>query len=630
LTLDDVQRGIVSEDARGEEDWLEDLDGRFNAKLREVQTISRPSSDGKTTTTFKLARVESAYDPEVVQKLSPGQLLAIPNVQNLGTKMMFSVFEIADIIPMHYSMLTLSTSQPGALRGEFMGLIDKEWKQNSKSTWIELVASPTGYMVDFSNHEIKYERKYSPLLVGSEVMLLNKEAVRRFACFVPPKGATPSNLEAYSIGSLLGVIDDVVPFTINFTQLINFHVGVFCHTGGGKSYLTSMIVRKALHAISDLKVVVFDVSSEYGIHLLDQLTELESRIVFSKRGLRKKETKEDAARALRNNAMDFYKRHVKPDALEGKENELIALVTQLFRDDKCKPMYVKPHYMETIAHYRTYEGLLDSFANTVSDKFNANQQASIYANDRITTFLRDSGESEEDVVDREVLPILDEILEYFSKAGVKQNSTVFGLVKGLQERLNQDISEPEELGYSLETLVKELLDDSSNSPRLFIIDEEIEASRDIATRIVDDVFKQRRTSFNLHPRIMFVFDEAQEFAPAKEDARGDTLDCSRAVERLLRHGRKYHLHGWISTQRLAHLNTSALHQIHSYFVGTLPRPYDRQLVGDTFAIDDALLERTLNFAPGDWLLASYRATNTQNVPVFFHAINNEECILPKS
>jgi uncharacterized protein len=625
LTLDNIQETSFPDKSFA--DWLEDLDGKFKAKLREVQTISRPSSDGKTTTTFKLARVECIYNSLAVQKLSPGQLLAIPNVQNLGAETIFSVFEIADIIPMHYSMLTLSTSQPGALRGEFMGLIDKEWKQDSKSTWIEIVASPTGYIVDFSGNDIKYERRYSPLLVGSQVKLLNKEAVRRFVCYVPGEGTTPSNLDAYSIGDLLGVIDHRVPFTINFTQLINFHVGVFCHTGGGKSYLTSMVVRKALQAISDLKVIIFDVSSEYGIHLLDQLVAQESRIVFSKRGLRKKETKEDAARSLRNNALDFDKRHVKPDALESKETELVALIEQLFRDDKCKPMYVKPHYMETIAHYRTYEGLLDSFANTVSDKFNANQQASIYANDRITTYLKDSGKSEEDLVDKEVLPILDEILDYFSKAGVRQNATVFGLVKGLQERLNQDVAEPEELGYSLETLVKELLDDSQSSPRLFVIDEEIETARDIASRVIDDVFRQRRTSFNLHPRILFVFDEAQEFAPAKEDARGDTLESSRSVERLLRHGRKYHLHGWISTQRLAHLNTSALHQIHSYFVGTLPRPYDRQLVGDTFAIDDALLERSLNFAPGDWLLASYRATNTQNVPVFFHAINNEECIL---
>ena len=159
------------------------------------------------------------------------------------------------------------TSQPGALRGEFMGLIEKEWAHGSKSTWADLIASPTGYNVDFSDG-IKYERKYSPLLVGSKVKLLNKEAVREFVCYIPRAGASE---DTYRIGDLLGVIDEKVPFTIDFTQLVNYHVGVFCHTGGGKSYLTSMILRKALAAIDDLKVVVVDVSSEYGIHLLDQL-----------------------------------------------------------------------------------------------------------------------------------------------------------------------------------------------------------------------------------------------------------------------------------------------------------------------------------------------------------------------
>lgn len=166
-------------------EWLSDLEGKFKAKLREVSTQSRQSTDGKTMTTFKLGKVEAAYDPEVVQKLAPGQLLAIPNVKTLKQNTSYSVFEIADIIPMHYSMLSLSTSQPGALRGEFMGLIEKEWSQNSKSTWVEIVASPTGYIGDFSPIEIKYERRYSPLLVGSAVKLLNKEAVRRFVCYVP-------------------------------------------------------------------------------------------------------------------------------------------------------------------------------------------------------------------------------------------------------------------------------------------------------------------------------------------------------------------------------------------------------------------------------------------------------------
>lgn len=34
-----------------------------------------------------------------------------------------------------------------------------------------------------------------------------------------------------------------------------------------------------------------------------------------------------------------------------------------------------------------------------------------------------------------------------------------------------------------------------------------------------------------------------------------------------------------------------------YFVGTLPRPYDRSVVSDTFMIDHGILEKTLEFAP---------------------------------
>ena len=87
--------------------------------------------------------------------------------------------------------------------------------------------------------------------------------------------------------------------------------------------------------------------------------------------------------------------------------------------------------------------------------------------------------------------------------------------------------------------------------------------------------------------------EVYRFSP--EDG---TEYSSRAVEKLLRHGRKYNLHGWISTQRIAHLNTNALQQLH----------------------------RTSPFQNGDWLMASFKATNTQNVPVLFHALNNEEYV----
>jgi len=178
-----------------------------------------------------------------------------------------------------------------------------------------------------------------------------------------------------------------------------------------------------------------------------------------------------------------------------------------------------------------------------------------------------------------------------------------------------------------ETLPDEITSTDKGSPRVFVINlPEAEDARAQTADVINKVFRKRKKSFSLTPKVLFIIDEAQEFIP--QDARkGDNAyESSRAVERLLRHGRKYNLFCWVSTQRIAHLNTNALQQLHSYFISTMPRPYDRQLVADTFAIGDAFVDRTLAFQNGDWLITSFKATATQNIPVFFHAENNEETL----
>jgi hypothetical protein len=47
------------------------------------------------------------------------------------------------------------------------------------------------------------------------------------------------------------------------------------------------------------------------------------------------------------------------------------------------------------------------------------------------------------------------------------------------------------------------------------------------------------------------------------------------------------------------------------------------LVSSTFTIDQGILEKTLEFAPGQWLLSSYIATGMENVPIFISADNSE-------
>jgi hypothetical protein len=48
------------------------------------------------------------------------------------------------------------------------------------------------------------------------------------------------------------------------------------------------------------------------------------------------------------------------------------------------------------------------------------------------------------------------------------------------------------------------------------------------------------------------------------------------------------------------------------------------LVSETFMIDKSILEKTLEFAPGEWLLSSYIATGMENVPIFIKADNAEK------
>lgn len=157
---------------------FDDLGGEFHGRLREVISTTRQATDGHSTVTFSSARIECDYSPNVIKKLATGQLVAVPNVQTLGGNSIFSIYEIADVYPMHYSMLTLDRSQPAAIRKEFMELIESEWQKGSKSTWIEIVAVPIGYVMRESQGVMVFERKpYAPL-AGSPVRLLSRDSVQ--------------------------------------------------------------------------------------------------------------------------------------------------------------------------------------------------------------------------------------------------------------------------------------------------------------------------------------------------------------------------------------------------------------------------------------------------------------------
>ncbi|MDH7556112.1 MAG: ATP-binding protein [Candidatus Methanosuratincola sp.] len=597
-------------------DFFDDLGGEFVARLREIHSATRTTSDGKATITFRTARIEAEYDPEVMRKVEAGRLIAIPNIMGVGTNDSFSIYEIADLYPMHYSMLTLDRSQPSMIRKEFMSLIDAEWQKGSKSTWIEIVAAPTGYVMKVEGGLTAFLRKNIAPLPGAKVSLLSKELIKKFICYAP-RGSDEGD---YTVGKLLGVADDEIPFTVNLEKLLHYHVGVFAFTGSGKSNLTSLVVRKAVRACPDMKVVVFDVSSEYGISILDLLCSAPSRVLF---------TEEISEIDTMEAAEEYYRRHVIPESLSERREELIVRIRDLFEGKKVLKLSLPSRETLKMNAYRSYGGLLEILSGLLEEKYGASAQKVIVpvVMAKIKGFLERNGIDEGSRIGAEAEPLLCEIDQLIGKAKLRDDAAIKTVFHNLKVVIGEGGEEAKD-GYTIRDLTSEIMDTREGAPKVFVINlPEVEAARILCADLISEVFRSKKRSFSLDPRVVFVFDEAQEFIPYEKKKEDGTECSSLAVERLLRHGRKYHLHGWISTQRIAHLNTNVLQQLHSYFVSTMPRPYDRQLISDTFAIDDAFMERTLLFQNGDWLMTSFKATNTQNVPVFFHALNNEDYIL---
>ena len=347
-------------------------------------------------------------------------------------------------------------------------------------------------------------------------------------------------------------------------------------------------------------------------------------------------------------ATDYLRRHVSPEALAEVKDAVLLSIEEVISQDKIRTLAIPSDSEQGVLQFSTYGGLLRSVSDIANEKFAGAGQKVLIPSvmDKIKKFMRDKNMDEDSPMGLEILPLLKSILERLAQAKLRADAMIISIFHNLQMTIkdlysqsggDEVIVDGEETAgkdrghhgeYDAASLVNEIMDPSKDSPRIFVINlPEADVARLFCSEIINRVFKNRKNTFTLDPRVVFVFDEAQEFIPYEKRKEDGTEYSSRAVERLLRHGRKYFLHGWISTQRVAHLNTNALQQLHSYFVSTIPRPYDRQLISDTFAIDDAFVDRTLMFQNGDWLMTSFKATNTQNVPVFFHAINNEDSIL---
>lgn len=582
---------------------FDDLGGRFEARLRDHRTVTRTASmrEGQITLANPIAVLEVKFDFEVLDRLHQPSFVGVERQTSKGPTYM--IYEIIALRPTHFQMLGMDVAMPTVLRKEYLETIDSSWGK-SDETWIDVVSVPTNYRMDIVDDGLQFSRARLVPLTGSKVYLLSNDTVKKFLCV---EGGV-------SVGSLMGFN---MPLTVKLESMIKYHAGLFGFTGSGKSNLASYLIREALQRMPDLKVVVVDVAGEYSIHLLDLVAR--NGLVFST---------EDFGES----AVNFLNSQAVPETLEEEvaEDTLLEKIKKLFDQKRVQRISLSA-FEEAPAITIDY---IISILKKASEGSTGAIQATIALQKIVKYFVEEKGyEIETDVSNlseedrRRLIAILDNIIQtVHGMSSIKVDLTALvDYIKEVGSHEEQMTETKKPATMNPESLAYFVL--GKDSPQLNIIYiPDPDDARYAISRFIDRLLLLKKTS-GARSKTLVVLDEAQEFIPDRA-VRGDFSDSSnKSVEALLRQGRKYRAHCWLCTQRVAHLNVNALQQLHSYFVSTLPRFYDRMVIADAFSLSYDMLERTTELETGQWLFVSYKATKQKNVPAFIQTINNEEILV---
>jgi uncharacterized protein len=600
--------------------YFTDFSGRFKARLAAVTPAFMPAATHELTgiSSRYECRIKVEYHKDIMGLIEEGMLVAVRNFKSNPKDQRFSLMVISRVWPEHYGLKGLSEHSYYPMQFEIIQQSVNDWDTSDKSTMmVQISALPINYdLVLNGDSEPKYEKGFTYPVIAAEAEILSRDMIshmynQRILAKLGFNAKTTTS-DAYKdprIGTIqmFESMDEKIPIYLDFEAMVRYHFGIFAFTGAGKSNLLSNILRRLLIHQPEVKVIVFDISSEYPFLLMDLFADekISSKIIL-----------ENPV----TNAEQFYASVVKPREYED--------------DDRARKVFARIFGQKKITYYLKPESKVPTYGDIV-EELNRQRNESLdkphYVNalDRIrqdvVDYKSEHGMTDSKPIDEEFIKQLDE----WGRAAVDEYkiSDRSGVYAWATSRLtlidNLKRAEKEKRttgGLDIEG-IRELVEKETRLTCISISDPYV--IKELVVDLAKEFLYRRKRAFKVKPYVLFVFDEAQEFVPDLGGSSGIDKDCSKVVETLLRQGRKYGLGGCLATQRIAYLNTNALQQLHTYFVGTLPRPYDRTVVSDTFTIDKQILEKTLEFAPGEWLLSSFIATGMENVPIFIRADNAE-------
>ncbi len=568
-----------------------DIDSLFDAKLRyyTVEIQKSIMREGEAVFHEGIAYIDALFNLEIFDYLHQPSLIGIERVLPNGDNV-YILFETLTVKPRHYETASLTPEIPPVLKWEYLEKIEESWRSGGEN-WMEIVAVHTGYTLKVKDNSLKFTRSFLSPLIGSRAHIMSDEIIKSMVCIED--------------GSKVGVMKGFnIDLTIDIYSIYRYHTGVFGFTGTGKSNLVSLIVRKIVEREPNIKVVIFDIAGEYTVHLLD-LIRLHNGVVYIVENIPRER---------------FIETQVIPETL------LEYIDENIIRAEIAK-VNIKRLYLETlevkIADLKAV--LREASTKGIAAKSLVARAMNIldnYPDEMLLSEFMNSGEYAE--ARNNLIRLLSDLKsKLHEKATARRDlDYIISSIHGFE--ISNEISTHS--GISIDKLAEDIVKDRG-APAINIIytPNPIDA-RISVSKLVNRIFAVKK-NWGLGNKILMVFDEAQEFIPDRTRSEDYTLQSNIAVETVLRQGRKYFIGGIIATQRLAHLNTNALQQLHSYFVSTLPRTYDRNVISDAFSISRSIVDKTLELDVGEWIFVSYKATKLKNVPVEIKAENNEEYLI---
>src|SRR6266516_8001354 len=208
-------------------------------------------------------------------------------------------------------------------------------------------------------------------------------------------------------------------------------------TGSGKSNLTSLVIRKAMNSVPNVKFVIFDISSEYGVNVLDLLRSLPSRIVLTD----PLPNRSNGADKTVKMSEDYLVRHVVPEALVEVKKEILESVKEIIVQDKIRTLNIPSESEQIMLQFSTYGGLLRSLADLTNEKFGAVGQKVLIPTvvNRIKKFMKEKKLNEDSLMNAETQPLIKSIMDRLSQAKLRADAAILSIFTNLQLALD-DIS----------------------------------------------------------------------------------------------------------------------------------------------------------------------------------------------